>query len=178
MPENKKILITGGVKSGKTRYALDVVNRLDVEKKIYIATAVAFDKEMKQKIERHKKERDKSWFTVEAPLDLVSAIEEFKNKNNWAVVIDCFTMWINNMIYYGWKESKIFETFENTLKSIEEANCFIVAVTNEIGLGVIPESEITRKYLNYIGMFNQKSAKIFQRVVFMISGIPLVIKAQ
>ena len=159
-----KVLITGGIKSGKSSYALKIAGGFQGDK-TFIATATAFDEEMKRRIEIHREERDPGFRTVEEPL----YIQKAKGMN---IVLDCLTMWMNNLFFNGiedqWKE--ILTCFLNNLP--ENA----VIVTNEVGLGNIPPDRISRKYNEYLAAANKLTAGKVDRVIMMISGIPLIVK--
>jgi adenosylcobinamide kinase/adenosylcobinamide-phosphate guanylyltransferase len=163
-------LITGGIKSGKTSYGLSL-GKLYTSK-AYIATAVSFDNEMKDKIEMHQKERGKLWKTVEEPIEISKALfsitEDF-------VMIDCVTLWLNNLIYYEKDIDLYIKSFCDTLIYCPKE---VIIVTNEIGLGVIPEKKNIREYINKLGLLNQKIGEIADRVVLMVSGIPIYIKGE
>ncbi len=171
-----KVLLLGGLKCGKSSYALKIGNSLKVKNKIYIATSQPFDEEMRKKIERHKKERGDQWKTVESHLDLATSLMKFENEQDTAVVIDCFTMWVNNMLFFDWSDDKIFKAFEKVLDVIKRAKCHIIGVSNEVGLGVIPDNKLTRRYVNLLGEFNQRCASVFSDVLFMIAGLPVKVK--
>lgn len=163
-------LITGGIKSGKTSYGLSL-GKLYTSK-AYIATAVSFDNEMKVKIEMHQKERGRLWETVEEPIEISKALysitEDF-------VMIDCVTLWLNNLIYYEKDIDLYIKSFCDTLIYCPKE---VIIVTNEIGLGVIPEKKNIREYINKLGLLNQKIGEIADRVVLMVSGIPIYIKGE
>lgn len=163
-------LITGGIKSGKTSYGLSL-GKLYTSK-AYIATAVSFDNEMKDKIEMHQKERGKLWKTVEEPIEISKALysitEDF-------VMIDCVTLWLNNLMYYEKDIDLYIKSFCDTLIYCPKE---VIIVTNEIGLGVIPEKKNIREYINKLGLLNQKIGEIADRVVLMVSGIPIYIKGE
>lgn len=163
-------LITGGIKSGKTSYGLSL-GKLYTSK-AYIATAVSFDNEMKVKIEMHQKERGRLWETVEEPIEISKALysitEDF-------VMIDCVTLWLNNLMYYEKDIDLYIKSFCGTLIYCPKE---VIIVTNEIGLGVIPEKKNIREYINKLGLLNQKIGEIADRVVLMVSGIPIYIKGE
>lgn len=162
-------LITGGVKSGKTTFALKLGRRY--QNKLYIATAESFDEEMQNKIQRHKDERDRSWSTIEEPTEICNAVKrclEFEY-----TVLDCITVWINNLFYHQKGVEKYVDMFIESLKYVD-ANLTIV--TNEIGLGLIPADKLSRDYTNILGITNQKIALAADMVIFMVSGLPIYIK--
>lgn len=162
-------LITGGVKSGKTTFALKLGETY--QKKLYIATAEPFDEEMERKIEKHQQERDGSWTTAEEPTEIFNAVQ--KGAEFEYTVLDCITVWMNNLFYHK-KDIGIYtERFIGALKNI---NFNLTIVTNETGLGVIPADKLSRDYTNMLGITNQKIAKVADQTIFMVSGLPIYIK--
>lgn len=168
----KKILITGGVKSGKSSYALRLAREIDKEEKLFIATARPIDAEMRDKIENHKRERGSNFKTIEAPIRLGDALSEF---NSSTVIIDCLTLWLSNLFYEVKKKEKPRE-IESFIGALKEFRGNAIIVTNEVGWGIIPGDEISRKYQSDLGSLNQKVAEVCDEVYVMISGIPLRIK--
>ncbi len=172
-------LITGGIKSGKSRYALEFAGGpANSNPKCFIATAEAFDEEMKRRISRHQKERGPEWTTLEVPIHLGEALCQ-KNLPYQLIVIDCLTLWVNNLLHYqtsqGLNIDVEIEKFEEALKVIEVP---VVLVTNEIGLGVIPENPLSCRYVDLLGGLNQRMARLADRVIFMVAGMPVEIKSK
>ena len=168
----KKILITGGVKSGKSRFALKIAREIEKEEKIFIATARPIDEEMEDKIEKHKKERGNYFQTVEEPIHLGDTLKKI---NQSTVVIDCLTLWLSNLFFEVRESEKLFE-IESFIQALKEFGGNIIIVTNEVGWGIIPESETSRNYQAELGRLNQEVAEICDEVYVLISGIPLKIK--
>ena len=168
----KRILITGGIKSGKSRFALKLASDMGNGEKIFIATARAIDKEMEKKIEKHKEERGGDFRTIEAPIHLGGALGGVKHST---VVIDCLTLWLSNLFF----EVKEEEKSREIESLIEELNKYVgnaIIVTNEVGWGIIPADEISRRYQSELGSLNQAVAKICDEVYLLISGLPLRVK--
>ncbi len=172
----RKTLIIGGIKSGKSSYALSLGNSLNISHKIFVATSQPFDDEMKEKIRRHQKERGKTWLTVECPLELPDIINKYKDNYDQVILVDCLTMWINNMLYEKWSETKIMSYFDKTIALIKEANSHFIVVSNDVGSSILPADKISREFTNYLGILNQKCAKDFSRVIFMLAGCPVIVK--
>ena len=159
-----RVLITGGIKSGKSSYALETAGKFPGEK-TFVATATAFDEEMKKRIAIHKKERSPNFKTIEEPL----YIHEIQGEN---IVLDCLTMWMNNLFFKG-----IEEEWEKILLSfLDKMPKNAVIVTNEVGLGNIPPDRVSRKYNEYLAAANKLAARRVDRVVMMIAGLPLILK--
>ena len=159
-----RLLITGGIKSGKSTYALERANLIQGNK-IFLATAIPFDKEMEDRIIRHKEERGSEYITIEEPIEIHLHI-----KDN--LILDCITVWMNNLFYKqredDWKN--ILELF------LSGNNDNIIIVTNEVGLGNIPMDPVARKYNEYLAAANKMVAESMDEVVMMVSGLPMWIK--
>ncbi len=163
----KITFITGGIKSGKSSYAVERAKQYN--KRAFIATAVAFDDEMKKRIEKHKKERGNLFKTIEEPVYLSEVLHEIKNID--VCVVDCITVWINNLIYYN----KLQE-MDMMLDVINKVDFDLILVSNEVGMGIVPDKEIARKYVDLLGTINRKIVAIAYDAFFMISGVPIKIK--
>ncbi len=162
-------LITGGVKSGKTAYALSLCEKFDTRS--YIATAEAFDEAMAKKIADHQAERNEKWVTIEEPVSLHSVFDHAEEQN--VILIDCVTMWLNNLLYKQLNAEKHIDMF---LKRLVQSKKPVVIVTNEVGLGVMPVSAEGCRYADELGRLNTKLASLSDRVIFLISSIPVTIK--
>ena len=161
-----RLFITGGIKSGKSSYALKRANLLEGNKN-FLATAIPFDKEMEDRITRHKEERGSEYNTIEASLEI-----NLHSKDN--LILDCVTVWMNNLFY---KERE--DDWENILKSFLQTNTGnIIIVSNEVGLGNIPMDPTARKYNEYLAAANKTIAKSMNEVVLMVSGLPLWVKGK
>ncbi len=161
------VLITGGERSGKSSYALKLASSMG-RKKAFIATAVAFDEEMNERIVRHRQERDKTFETIEEPIYIEEALR--KTSNYDVRLIECMTTWMGNIIHKGLNVNKRVNAFLNELKGNE------VIVTNEVGMGIIPMRVETRRYVEALGRLNQKLANIASEVYMMVCGIAVKIK--
>ncbi|MDR1249443.1 MAG: bifunctional adenosylcobinamide kinase/adenosylcobinamide-phosphate guanylyltransferase [Treponema sp.] len=166
------MLITGGIKSGKSRRALDIAAeewKASPESPVsFIATAEALDDEMRIRIKRHQEERkDRGFVTIEEPLELDQAIAAALPR----VLIDCLPLWVNNIMYYQREED-----FPGLLDSLIRNMRDCIVVTNETGLGNVPFDETTRRYNLLLAEANRKIAAAADRVELLISGIPLRIK--
>ena len=165
-------LITGGIKSGKSNFALKLSNCFN--KKLFIATLEAIDSETSEKINRHKKERDVTWETIEEPVNITNILKS--NIDNYdLILIDCINIWINNLIYYNINMSEEIDNLIDFL-SIHQNNTEIIIVTNEVGQSIVPIEKITRKFINCLGITNQKLASIANNVYLLVTGIPIKIK--
>ena len=173
--KNGCILVVGGAKSGKSRIALDMCKGLE-KKKIFLATAQALDEEMKERIDRHRKVRGVDWITIEEPLRVAETIRELDSPNT-VILLDCLTLWISNLFM---KNGDSLQSVEESIKGLTEQliniKSIIILVSNEVGMGIVPENETARKYRDTAGSLNQRIAAIACKVVMVIAGIPLILK--
>ena len=172
------IFITGGRRSGKSSYALELAESMG-EKRLYIATAEALDDEMKERIARHREERGDSWDTAEEPIDIVNILAHSKKYN--VILIDCLTLWLCNIMHSGEPNNEpddetIMRHINSLADSCSSSDTKVIAVTNELGLGIIPGDPLSRRFTDLAGIMNQRMAAAADRVVMTVSGIPLTIK--
>ncbi len=172
--ENKKILIIGGARSGKTAFSLELGHSLMQNAQgLYVATGEARDEEMAQKIKLHQAERGDNWDTLEEPVEIVTKLKKI-DKNYGVILIDCLTLWTSNLIERrGGKEE---EYFNELYKWLRDVNHNVVIVTNEVGLGIVPGNPIARKYRELLGRLNQGIVKIADEVYLVIAGLSMKLK--
>ena len=166
-------LVLGGARSGKSAYAESLLGRPGA---VYIATAEAIDDEMRERIARHRARRGEGWTTVEAPLDLGSAIRAHThspNASEGGVLVDCLTVWLGNLMH---AERDIDREARSLIESLAAPEAPVVLVANEVGLGVVPENAMARAFRDHAGTLNQALAARADRVVLVTAGIPLVLK--
>lgn len=173
MKPSRVTLITGGSRSGKSRFAREKM--APFERKIFLATAVAIDPEMEKRIAKHRKERGGEYLTVEEPLHLAEAIREHAASAD-AILVDCLTFWLNNLFHHLNSDEAIQKEIQNFLKLLDERPASLVLVTNEINMGVIPPDPLSRRFVDRHGWLNQEVARRSDEVVLMVSGIPQVLK--
>jgi adenosylcobinamide kinase/adenosylcobinamide-phosphate guanylyltransferase len=164
-------LITGGGRSGKSAQALTRAEHY--ASRAFIATAEPVDSEMKERIAQHKQERADSFITIEEPLDLDAALSKVPT-NVEVVVVDCLAVWVGNLMHH--RPSQEQELIDAFLAALMETTVDLILVTNEVGMGIIPDNEMSRQYRDLLGMVNQRVAAIAHEVILMVSGIPVVIK--
>ena len=167
-------LITGGVRSGKSRIALELA-RQRAQAKAFIATAQALDPEMKSRIARHRADRGADFFTIEEPVDLSAAIKEAARRSD-LILIDCLNLWVTNLLTRFDKDQEIMQEFEKLLLAIQESPTHFLFVTNEAGLGIMPDNALARRYIDLLGTLNQRMAEASDEVIWMITGLPQWIK--
>jgi adenosylcobinamide kinase / adenosylcobinamide-phosphate guanylyltransferase len=164
-------LVLGGARSGKTRFALAETERTGLPC-IYVATAEARDSEMEERIRHHRAERGKRWQTVEAPLDLSDTLERLRPQKA-AVMVDCMTLWLSNLMF---AERNIDDETERLIAVLARVEHPIVLVSNEVGLGIVPDNALARRFRDLQGRLNQAVATRAHRVAFVAAGLPLWLK--
>jgi adenosylcobinamide kinase / adenosylcobinamide-phosphate guanylyltransferase len=169
---HRVILIVGGVRSGKSRYALQLA--ANAQRVTFIATAEARDAEMAQRIARHQQERPHHWETVEAPIALPETI--LASEGDFTLV-DCLTLWASNLMEREEQNcERIHPHVDRLIQALQSASATTVLVSNEVGSGIVPESEMGRSYRDVLGSINQRVAAVADEVLLMVAGCPLVIK--
>jgi len=168
----KSVFILGGSRSGKSDYALKEASALP-GKKAFIATAQALDEEMRVRIEKHRNERDKQWVTHEEPLGVSRLIKDIGDQYD-VMLVDCLTLWLSNIMHAGYDVRSEIRDLASTIARDRAASLYIIS--NEVGLGLVPESPLGREYRDNLGILNQEIAKASTDVFFMAAGIPLRIK--
>ena len=167
--------VIGGCRSGKSTYAMQTAEKVPAEQKIFIATCVPQDDEMKRRVARHQKERSQNWVTVEAPLDLPEAILQNSRRGD-VILVDCLTLWVSNLLIETGDEKKTEDTISQLIEVLEKAICPIVLVSNEVGTGIVPENQLARQFRDITGWVNQAVARCANKVVWMVAGIPVTVK--
>ncbi|MGH6856014.1 MAG: bifunctional adenosylcobinamide kinase/adenosylcobinamide-phosphate guanylyltransferase [Aestuariivirga sp.] len=166
---NQVTFVLGGARSGKSRYAEGLAAK-HRGRKTYIATAQAFDDEMRGRIAKHRHQRGVGWETCEAPLDLAEALAACKAG---FVLIDCITVWIGNLMHHGrGADAEITRLCEALARSKSR----IVVVSNEVGSGIVPENALARAFRDQQGIANQRIAEVADEVIFVTAGLPRVLK--
>ncbi len=172
---NKIIFVTGGCRSGKSKHALRAAEKMPGNRKIYIATCVPQDNEMKQRVARHQKERSQNWVTVEEPLHLPQALLENSPKAD-VMLVDCLTLWVSKLLMETDDEEKLEDAISQLIDTLKKVTGPIVLVSNEVGTGIVPENRLARQYRDIIGLANQAVAKTAGKVIWMVAGIPVTVK--
>ena len=171
----KLTFILGGVRSGKSRFA----NKLAAKHKsvLYIATyrRCSGDREMEERVKDHRESRPRTWKVVEEPVNLGSVIEKYGGKYK-VILIDCITLWVSNLMLSGKSANSINLSAYKLISAVKKISSESILVSNEVGLGVVPDTKMGRKFRDIAGSVNQVIAQSANEVYFMAAGIPLVIK--
>jgi adenosylcobinamide kinase/adenosylcobinamide-phosphate guanylyltransferase len=169
------VLVTGGCRSGKSAHALALAASMGSGKRCFLATCVPQDEEMKDRVARHQRDRGGEWQTIECPVNISSAIRRVAVESS-VVLVDCLTLWMNNLLAETESQEKI-ETYIDGLKqALRDVPGSVILVTNEVGCGIVPADRLTRLFRDMAGLANQRIAAAADRVVWMVSGVPVIVK--
>lgn len=171
MTGSEHILVLGGQRSGKSRFAEELVAKSG-RRPVYVATATAGDEEMAARIAVHRHRRGDAWTTIEAPLELPATLGSAAAADA-AVLVDCLTLWVANLMA---AERDIDRDTDALVAALSDAEGPVVVVSNEVGAGVIPDNPLARRYADALGTLNQRVAAAVGRVIVMAAGQPLVVK--
>ena len=166
----KLIFILGGARSGKSTFALELAKKSG-KKKVFIATALPSDSEMKQRIKEHKKNRPRDWETIEITKGLDKKIERQKNGT---ILIDCLTIYVSHLI--NLKEPEILNHIKKTIEAIKKSGAEFIVVSNEVGAGIHPNNKLGRDFRDVLGSVNQMFVYASDEFYVMFAGIPVDIK--
>jgi adenosylcobinamide kinase/adenosylcobinamide-phosphate guanylyltransferase len=172
---NRVVLILGGVRSGKSRYAQRLA---EVSKRVtFVATAERRDdEEMLKKIERHRAERPTHWKTIEEPLNLAQIVRSAAADCD-VLLIDCLTLFASNLLEaHGENLSLAQPEIDDLCAALQSASCTVILVSNEVGSGVVPAYALGRRFRDLVGEINQRVAAVADSVLFMVAGLPLALK--
>jgi adenosylcobinamide kinase/adenosylcobinamide-phosphate guanylyltransferase len=179
LPANRKIvLLLGGARSGKSSYAQEIATTLG-EDVLFIATGQPLDEEMKERINQHKRNRPKGWKTIESTNHIGRVMKEHEG-NTRTIIIDCITLLVSNLLGdepdYFVAENRIIEEVNELDSAMKASRANVIIVSNEVGLGLVPDNKLGRIYRDLLGKANQLLAKSADEVYFMAAGIPIKIK--
>jgi len=171
--ENRIVLVGGGVRSGKSSFALELAHRLG-KRRAFIATATALDDEMKLRIERHQRERRDEFTTIEAPLDLALALDALVDHD--VVVVDCLTLWLSNLLLDQQSVEAILARADEVVRALLKRRFHAVLVTNEVGMSIHPPTPIGRTFVEVAGWTHQRVARAADEIYLAVLGTTLKIK--
>jgi len=167
-------LVLGGARSGKSAFAQKAAETAALDRRpVLIATGQAFDDEMADRIARHRAERGESWITVEAPLDLAEAVAALPG--DAVAVVDCLTLWLSNLLL---AERDIEAAAAALVQAVAACPAQLWLVSNEVGLGIVPETPLGRRFRDEAGRLHQRLAQTVDEVFFIAAGLPLRMKPQ
>ncbi|MDY6906260.1 MAG: bifunctional adenosylcobinamide kinase/adenosylcobinamide-phosphate guanylyltransferase [Thermodesulfobacteriota bacterium] len=169
------VLVTGGCRSGKSNFALDLANTRYNGKKYFFATCVPADEEMHDRVRRHQQDRGNDWQTVECPVDIAGALAQVDDDAG-VVLIDCLTLWVTNLLETANTQDAMAAQADILCRAITEAPCSVIMVTNEVGCGIVPENSLARMFRDFVGLVNQRMSACSDRVVWMVAGNPVMVK--
>ena len=177
--QRRTALVLGGARSGKTRRALALAAPFG--RRVYVATAQAGDAEMLERIRRHQAERDAGWSTIEAPIELAAAIASGGSDqsgvgapdHDGVLVVDCLTLWLSNLMF---ADRDIAAATADLIEATARAPTSVVFVSNEVGLGIVPDNALARRFRDAQGRLNQDLAAAVDAVEFVAAGLPLRLK--
>lgn len=164
-------LVLGGARSGKSAFAEDLVERV-AQSRLYLATGQAWDDEMRARITTHQDRRGPGWETVEAPVELAGALAEHARADR-PVLVDCLTLWVTNLML---GDHDIDAAFQGLAKSLPGLKGPVVFVSNEVGLGIVPDNAMARAFRDHAGRLHQSIAGLADEVYFVAAGLPLKMK--
>ena len=175
-PVPRSDLILGGVRSGKSREALRVAASMPRGSRgAFLATAQALDGDMEARIARHRAERPRGWATLEEPYDVVRACGSLAGSVD-VVVLDCLTLWVANLLIRGDEDKSILAAGDTLAEFLAERRFTIVIVSNEVGAGVHPATDVGLRFRDALGGVNQRIAAAVDRVTYMVAGLTMVVK--
>jgi len=168
-----RLFVLGGARSGKSRYAQARAEML-AGRHHFVATAEAFDDEMRRRIAQHQADRDARWQTVEAPRDLPAVLGAL-NAPGAVVLVDCLTLWLSNLMLV---DADLAKAEAELSRIINMFTGHIILVSNEVGLGIVPDNALARRFRDAAGRLNQAVAAAATEVVLLTAGLPLTLKPQ
>lgn len=176
MSESNQIqFFIGGCRSGKSSAALRQANQIEARRRIFVATCQPHDDEMRARIDRHRRERDAGWETIEEPLDIAAVIEH-RSASRTVILVDCLTLWLTNLILTDAGDDMLEKRFAALQQALSAAAGPVILVANEVGLGIVPDNALSRRFRDWAGSLNQKVAQWAGEVVMTVAGIPVTIK--
>ncbi|WP_321494383.1 bifunctional adenosylcobinamide kinase/adenosylcobinamide-phosphate guanylyltransferase [uncultured Desulfobacter sp.] len=175
MTKIKHILVLGGCRSGKSRFARQTADDMAMDKKIYLATCVPTDREMEERVNRHRDDRGPGWSTIEEPVLVHEAIDRACAQAK-VILVDCLTLWTSNLLFHGKDESGVMASVDLLLDALNRSACPVILVSNEVGYGIVPENSLARQFRDIAGLVNQRVARAVDEVIVSMAGIPVQIK--
>ena len=172
----RQILITGGARAGKSRFALTLAKGGSFRQRLFVATAVACDGEMRRRIVRHKSARNGAWVTLEESWRLPEKIAKRWLSPGNLILVDCLPTFLTNLLLQGFSHAKIRNRIRQLLAFLRRPGVTSVFVTNEVGLGVVPDYPLGREFRDLLGEVNQKAASLCDEVYLLVAALPMRLK--
>lgn len=169
------IFIIGGCRSGKSRHALQLAEAMPGNRKMFMATCIPYDEEMRDRVRKHQAERSHDWKTLEVPIRIAEAIEKHSHDAD-VILVDCLTLWMSNLMMENLSEMQINEYIQGLILALKKSSCSVILVSNEVGCGIVPDNALARQFRDMVGTANQKVAECAKRVIWTVAGIPTEIK--
>lgn len=167
------VLVLGGARSGKSAWAQQYVEE-HFESYLFLATARVLDEEMADRVRRHKASRGPHWQLIEEPVEIARTLSTDCGRVE-AVLVDCLTVWLGNVLLEkGGKEVERYQ--DGLLDALKTGERSLILVSNEVGMGIVPESPLGREFRDHAGRLNQRIAALADKVVLMVAGLPLFLK--
>ncbi|MBI3332623.1 MAG: bifunctional adenosylcobinamide kinase/adenosylcobinamide-phosphate guanylyltransferase [Candidatus Omnitrophica bacterium] len=170
------ILVTGGARAGKSRFALGLAEKGRFRRRLFVATGVPCDGEMAGRIARHRRERNGSWVTVEEPLNLPERLKTHRLSSGTLLLLDCLPTFVTNHLLANSSPSRIESRVGDLLKACRRAGLSAILVSNEVGLGIVPDHPLGRRFRDLLGRINQRVAEAADEVYLLVAGIPVRLK--
>lgn len=179
MQQAEIIFVLGGARSGKSTFAEQLAWERGGDDVLFIATAEALDDEMRERIAQHRAERPAKWHTLEAPRDLLEALRNWHTMPR-LIVVDCLTLWVTNEMLANEKnlERRLFYQLDLLCEWVRVQDIDLILISNEVGLGIVPENALARNFRDVLGRVNARAAQHAHRVFWMAAGLPTEIKAR
>ncbi len=171
-------LILGGARSGKSSFAQTLAQKRGGDDVLFVATAQAHDDEMQARITHHRASRPTSWRTLESPREVARALATAPSAH--VIVLDCVTLWTSNVLLADENNAtaRMMREVDELLAWYQSADTQLIIVSNEVGLGIVPDNALARAYRDLLGAVNQKIAKVADEVFLLVAGLPIEIKSR
>ena len=170
------VLVTGGARAGKSDFALKLAEQADIRQRLFVATAVACDRQMRDRIIRHRKARNGQWVTLEEPMDLPERLPKPHLTPGSLILFDCLPTFITNLLLARRSHAEIQSRVQALLKACRRPGLSAIFVTNEVGLGIVPNHPLGREFRDLLGTVNQRMARVADWVYLLVAGIPVRLK--
>lgn len=179
MPQNADngfTFVVGGARSGKSSFALSLGESMG-SPRLYIATARPLDSEMEERIRTHREERGGGWDTLEETVEVAAGVRRSVGEATYRVVlVDCLTLWLTNLLVSGLDDAAIKKEVDGLVEAFKGSSAKVIAVSNEVGLGIVPGDPLSRRFRDLSGTMNQRMAAAAKEAYFVASGIPIKMK--